>query len=632
MAYTQVKTAYTGSPIEISGMGTNYTIKWKFTCNGKTSEGTIATHQSAETYKWTPPNRTFVPLFGNQVKGELHIYVYPNGSSTMGFGDETYTLILDPSIKPNIDNPHSILQGTKYNDKAISSYTTIGVSVTVARVTGAKQTVTISDGRTSHQIDVEGGSGNSEISCMFSTYNVPNDSTNGYIDVEFSIVATDARGRKATRTFTERVYKYVKPICKISTFRNEDGTRISVNYEASCQDTVAEKANSITQIIGVIDTGEGTTPQTLDLTNLTSPQMLPGVVEASESYIVRVVVVDSIGIGITAETISSGDAPVMEIGRDGRTIVFFGSAPTSANENTIQFGKLLSGRTIIGEKSIKFNYNKVEMFHVGYDIFTDDEGTHAVKTIVFGDNNTVKGDLAAAIGIDNVVTNQCGIALGNSNKVSGVASAAIGSELKVSSHEQTVVGRYNIEDIDDKYAFIVGNGGSDTNRSNALAVCYDGDVEINGKSVNNPFMGSVFHHYGNAETILTADKKRINIPAFTSGAGESLSDLYTRSDNFKITIRKNGVYAIIARVGFRPYSAGGRAEFALHKNDTRIAMYASSMWCPKADTRIRLVPFILSLSAGDSISFQGQMTDADVGYMLIMDIMMYALDYEGKYK
>ena len=632
MAYTQVKTAYTGSPIEISGMGTNYTIKWKFTCNGKTSEGTIATHQSAETYKWTPPNSTFVPLFGNQVKGELHIYVYPNGSSTMGFGDETYTLILDPSIKPNIDNPHSILQGTKYNDKAISSYTTIGVSVTVARVTGAKQTVTISDGRTSHQIDVEGGSGNSEISCMFSTYNVPNDSTNGYIDVEFSIVATDARGRKATRTFTERVYKYIKPTCKISTFRNEDGTRISVNYEASCQDTVAEKANSITQIIGVIDTGEGTTPQTLDLINLTSPQMLPGVVEASESYIVRVVVVDSIGLGNNAETISSGDAPVMEIGRDGRTIVFFGSAPTSANENTVQFGKLLSGRTIIGEKSIKFNYNKVEMFHVGYDIFTDDEGTHAVKTIVFGDNNTVKGDLAAAIGIDNVVTNQCGIAFGNSNKVSGVASAAIGSELKVSSHEQTVVGRYNIEDIDDKYAFIVGNGGSDTNRSNALAVCYDGDVEINGKSINNPFMGSVFHHYGNAETTLTADKKRINIPAFTSGAGESLSDLYTRSDNFKITIRKNGVYAIIARVGFRPYSAGGRAEFALHKNDTRIAMYASSMWCPKADTRIRLVPFILSLSAGDSISFQGQMTDANVGYMSIMDIMMYALDYEGKYK
>ena len=94
------------------------------------------------------------------------------------------------------------------------------------------QTVIISDGRVSYQIKVDAGSGYSEITQMFSTYTVPSDSTNGYIDVEFSIATTDARGRKATRTFTERIYKYVKPSCKISTFRNEDGTRISINYEA----------------------------------------------------------------------------------------------------------------------------------------------------------------------------------------------------------------------------------------------------------------------------------------------------------------------------------------------------------------------------------------------------------------
>lgn len=81
-----------------------------------------------------------------------------------------------------------------------------------------------------------------------------------------------------------------------------------------------------------------------------------------------------------------------------------------------------------------------------------------------------------------------------------------------------------------------------------------GDVEINGKSVNNPFMGEVFHYYDNAETTLTANKKRINIPAFTSGAAGSFPNLYARSNNFKITVRKNGVYAIMARVSFRPYS------------------------------------------------------------------------------
>lgn len=625
-------TVYTESTIEFPGMGSDYTIKWKFTCNGKTSEGTIATHQSTDTYTWTPPNKTFLPLFGNQVKGELHIYVYPNGSSTMGFVDYPFILVLDPTIAPKIERVSSKLTGKIYNNKAISLYTIVDLRIEVAKVVDAAQTVTISDGRVSYQVNVESGEGYTEIVQTFSTYKVPDDATNGYTDVNFSISAVDSRGRKAIRTFTERIYKYIKPSCKISTFRNEDGTRISVSYKPSCQTTVAGKANSITDIIASIDLGDGSAPKTLDLTNLTSPQMLPVKVEPGESYMVQVLVVDSVAVSSIAEIISSGDSPIMDIGKDGKTITFFGSSPSSADECSVQIGKKLSGRVIFNENNIKFNYNQVEMFHVGYNVFTDNTGTHTVKTFVFGDENLVKGNLSSALGTNNIVTGECSIALGSSNTVSGVCSSAIGRKLKASGDGQNVVGQYNIEDTTNKYSFIVGNGTHDTARSNALAVSKLGDVEINGKSVNNPFMGEVFHHYGNAETTLTADKKRINIPAFTSGAGGLLSDLYTKSNNFKITVRKNGVYSIIARVSFRPYSAGGRAEFAIHINDERIAMYASSMWCPKADNRIRLVPFILPLNAGDSISFQGQMTDANVGYIRINDIMMYALDYEGKYR
>lgn len=632
MAYTPGMTVYTAGTVEIPGMGSNYTLKWKFICNGKTSQGTIATGQSAATYKWTPPNRTFLPLFGNQVKGELHVYVYPNGSSTMGFGDYTYTLVLDPTVAPKIGYARSSLIGVTYNDKAIERYTTVGVSVEIARVIDVGQTVTISDGRVSHQINVESGTGNVEISQVFSEYTVPSDSANGYIDVAFSIVAIDTRGRKATRTFTERVYKYVEPTCKLKTARNDDGTRISVYYEPSCQTTVAEKSNSITKIIGVIVINDGSTPQTLDLTNLTSPQMLPGTVEFGESYMVRVAVIDSVGLGSFAETISNGDAPVMDISRDGKTITFFGASPPSADDNSVQIGKQLSGRVIFGPNNIKFNYNKVEMFHLGYDIFTDDTGTHTVKTFKFGDENVVKGTLSSAFGAGNNITSDCGIALGTSNVVSGVDSAAIGLGLKASGKDQTIVGQYNIEDTANKYSFIVGNGISDTDRSNAFAVGNDGDVEINSKSVNNVYAGEVFHYYGNAETTLTADKKRINIPAFTSSDVGLLSNLYTRSDNLKITIKRNGLYAITARVSFRPHSAGGRAEFAIHINGKRFGRYASSMWSPKADTRVRIVPFILPLRDGDSISFQGQMSDANVGYMSIYDITMYALDYEGKYK
>lgn len=632
MAYTPGMTVYTAGTVEIPGMGSDYTIKWKFICNGKTSQGTIATHQSAEIYKWSPPNITFLPLFGNQVKGELHVYVYPNGSSTMGFGDYTYTLVLDPTIAPKIGHVTSILTGKIYNNKAISLYTTVGLSIEVAKVVEAAQTVTISDGRVSYQVNIEEGEGYTEIIQTFSTYTVPDDATNEYTDVNFSISAVDSRGRKATRTFTERIYKYSKPTCKIKAFRNNDNTRISVSYEPSCQTTVAGKANSITKIIGYIDQGDGSTPQILDLTNLTSPQILPGTVIPGESYMILVTVVDSVEIRSIAETISQGDAPVMEIGRDGKTITFFGSSPESADENSVQIGKQLSGRVIFGPNNIKFNYNKVEMFHLGYDTFTDDTGTHTVRTFKFGDENVIKGTLSSAFGAGNHITSDCSIALGTSNMVSGVDSAAIGLALKVSGKDQTVVGQYNIEDTTNKYSFIVGNGANDTARSNALAVSKLGDVEINGKSVNNPFMGEVFHHYGNAETTLTADKKRINIPAFTSEYGGVLSKLYTKNSNLEIRINKNGLYAIMARVAFRPYSAGGRAEFAIHINGDRLAMYASSMWSPKADTRVRIVPFIIPLKDGDLITFQGQMTDANVGYMQIFDIVMYALDYEGKYK
>lgn len=632
MAYTPGMTVYTAGTVEIPGMGSDYTIKWKFICNGKTSQGTIATHQSAEIYKWSPPNITFLPLFGNQVKGELHVYVYPNGSSTMGFGDYTYTLVLDPTIAPKIGHVTSKLTGKIYNNKAISLYTTVGLSIEVAKVVEAAQTVTISDGRVSYQVNIEEGEGYTEIIQTFSTYTVPDDATNEYTDVNFSISAVDSRGRKATRTFTERIYKYSKPTCKIKAFRNNDNTRISVSYEPSCQTTVAGKANSITKIIGYIDQGDGSTPQILDLTNLTSPQILPGTVIPGESYMILVTVVDSVEISSIAETISQGDAPVMEIGRDGKTITFFGSSPESADENSVQIGKQLSGRVIFGPNNIKFNYNKVEMFHLGYDTFTDDTGTHTVKTFKFGDENVVKGTLSSAFGAGNHITSDCSIALGTSNMVSGVDSAAIGLALKVSGKDQTVVGQYNIEDTTNKYSFIVGNGANDTARSNALAVSKLGDVEINGKSVNDVFMGDLCHYWGNAKITLTADKKYLEIPAFTTGNVGSLPDLYTKNGNLEITVNKKGLYAIMISVSFRPYSAGGRAEFALYKNDYRMPMYTSTMWSPKADTRTRIVPIIFPLNAGDKIQFKGKMIDADVGYMMINNIMMYALDYEGKYK
>lgn len=47
-----------------------------------------------------------------------------------------------------------------------------------------------------------------------------------------------------------------------------------------------------------------------------------------------------------------------------------------------------------------------------------------------------------------------------------------------SSFAQTTLGRWNIEDKDNIYAVIIGNGSDDDNRSNALAITWDGDTKF----------------------------------------------------------------------------------------------------------------------------------------------------------
>ncbi|HAU88345.1 MAG TPA: hypothetical protein DCW90_23580 [Lachnospiraceae bacterium] len=62
---------------------------------------------------------------------------------------------------------------------------------------------------------------------------------------------------------------------------------------------------------------------------------------------------------------------------------------------------------------------------------------------------------------------------------SGGGTHAEGSYTKASGSYQHVQGKYNIEDIYNKYAFIIGNGTSDTARSNAFSVDWNGKIYVN---------------------------------------------------------------------------------------------------------------------------------------------------------
>lgn len=76
------------------------------------------------------------------------------------------------------------------------------------------------------------------------------------------------------------------------------------------------------------------------------------------------------------------------------------------------------------------------------------------------------------------------------NKATGIYSHAEGYHTKANSDYQHAQGKYNIEDTNDTYAHIVGNGVSDTERSNAHTLDWSGNAwyagKVSGGTVESP--------------------------------------------------------------------------------------------------------------------------------------------------
>ena len=111
-----------------------------------------------------------------------------------------------------------------------------------------------------------------------------------------------------------------------------------------------------------------------------------------------------------------------------------------------------------------------------------------------GYTNTASGVASHVEGVQNTASGQASHAEGRKNTASGKASHAEGFYTKASSDYQHAQGKYNIEDAENKYAHIVGNGTGEEARSNAHTLdwegnaMYAGDVEaqkqVKGESVN----------------------------------------------------------------------------------------------------------------------------------------------------
>ena len=92
-----------------------------------------------------------------------------------------------------------------------------------------------------------------------------------------------------------------------------------------------------------------------------------------------------------------------------------------------------------------------------------------------GNSTTASGNISHAEGDWTVASGYYSHAEGTGSTASGIASHAEGSGTKASSGNQHVQGKYNIEDTENKYAHIVGNGTSNTKRSNAHTLDWNGN-------------------------------------------------------------------------------------------------------------------------------------------------------------
>ena len=125
----------------------------------------------------------------------------------------------------------------------------------------------------------------------------------------------------------------------------------------------------------------------------------------------------------------------------------------------------------------------------GWD--THAEGGHAhsegVSTNATGEASHAEGDGTTA------GPGSAAHAEGNLTKAVGRSSHAQNTGTIASSDHQTTLGKYNVEDANDTYAVIVGNGTSNTARSNALTVDWSGNVSATGdvSATGGTFTGAV---------------------------------------------------------------------------------------------------------------------------------------------
>ena len=130
-----------------------------------------------------------------------------------------------------------------------------------------------------------------------------------------------------------------------------------------------------------------------------------------------------------------------------------------------------------GDKESDYYFMGEYAFAEGCETLARGYYTHAegYKTVAIGTSSHAEGQSSCANG------NYCH-AEGNGTKANGYSSHSEGHGTIASGIHQHVHGRYNVEDIENKYVDIVGNGTAN-NRSNAYTLDWNGNGAFAGKVI-----------------------------------------------------------------------------------------------------------------------------------------------------
>ena len=160
-----------------------------------------------------------------------------------------------------------------------------------------------------------------------------------------------------------------------------------------------------------------------------------------------------------------------------------------------------------GNSSLSLGYNSFAIGEFSSTLGVDNDATGDSSTaigtgnlaaasgaIVLGIDSAATGDNSTAIGLNSNASGSGSIAIGLNSNASGDFSNTFGVDVEAYSFAETVVGRFNTTYVPiggvDGYSledrmFVVGNGQSESERSDALIISKSGEMSLEGNQIKN---------------------------------------------------------------------------------------------------------------------------------------------------